>query len=89
MDADPHLLTTHTRPRQASAGPVAQGPNVIEFPSRRRRRAVGRLTRWADALLALFSANAFDPKARAGKALGGRSGEIVRFRRDPFRRAPP
>ena len=86
MDADPHLLPTPTRPRQASPKPVAQERNVIEFPSRRRRRAVGRLARWVDALLVLFSANAFDPKARE-KALPRRSADIVRFRRDPFRQS--
>lgn len=88
MDADPHLLPTPTRPRQASPKPVAQERNVIEFPSCRRRRAFGRLTRWADALLTLFSANAFDPKARE-KALAGRSAEIVRFRRNPLRQPRP
>jgi hypothetical protein len=81
MDADPRLLTTLTEPRKASSANAVQGPNIIQFPPRRRRRAGGRLNQWVDAMLAFFSADPLEPK--------GRSGEIVRFRRDPFRQPPP
>ena len=81
MDADPRLLTTPTEPRRASPANVVQEPNIIQFPSQQRRRGGGRLNQWVDALLAFFSADPFEPK--------GRSAEIVRFRRDPFRQTPP
>ena len=81
MDADPRLLTTPTEPRRASPANVVQEPNIIQFPPHRRRRAGGRLNQWVDALLAFFSADPFEPK--------GHSAEILRFRRDPFRQAPP
>jgi hypothetical protein len=80
MDAQPHFLTTPTKPRKASPGNVAQEQNIIQFPSCRRWRAGGRLSQWAAALLARFSADPFESE--------GRSAEIVRFRRDHFRRAP-
>ena len=81
MDADPRLLTTLTEPRKPGAANAVKGPNIIQFPPHRRRRAGGRLNQWVDALLAFFSADPFEPK--------GRSAEIVRFRRDQFRRPPP
>ena len=81
MDADPRLLTTPTEPRRASPANVVQDLNIIQFPPHRRRRAGGRLNQWVDALLTFFSADPFKPKEH--------SAEILRFRRDRFRQAPP
>jgi len=81
MDADPHLLTTLPEPRKASPATVVQEPNIIQFPSHRRRRIAGRLNQWIEALRAFFSADRFEPK--------GRSAEIVRFRPDSLRQPPP
>jgi len=81
MDADPRLFTTPIEPRRASPANVVQELNIIQFPPHRHRRAGGRLNQWVDALLAFFSVDPFEPK--------GHSAEILRFRRDRFRQAPP
>lgn len=84
MDADP-CLSMQGKPREASPRSVAQDRNVIAFPLRRR----ARFWQWAEPLLALFSADHLEPRGRVRKPLAGRSAEIVRFRGDHVRRAPP